>query len=428
MSRFLRATAGAVTVVLVLLSSAPADARQAAPAPPAADSVKVFVDCVNVSCDFDFFRTEITFVDYVRDRKDADVHLLITGEGTGGGGEKYTLNFIGIGRFAGVDHLLHYVSGVTETADETRRGLASTIKLGLVHYVAGTSIAKELQISRTKPAGGAAAPAARDPWNYWYMSANISLYASGEQLTTNTDTYGSVSASRVTEAWKINLGGDFDVSRSRYTFSDGTDYVSTSRSFGFTGYAVKSLSPHWSAGARTQVSRSTYYNRQLLLTVAPAIEYDLFPYSESTRRQVTFNYALGVNHLRYDEVTIFDKLRETLPSHAFLMAATFKQPWGSWYSSFEARQYLTDLSKNRLILYNSLSVRVFKGFSVRFYGDIERIHDQIYLPQGGATPEEILVRRLQLATSYWYYLSFGLTYNFGSIHNNIVNTRFSSAY
>jgi hypothetical protein len=135
-----------------------------------------------------------------------------------------------------------------------------------------------------------------------------------------------------------------------------------------------------------------------------------------------------VTHLRYDEVTIFDKLQETLPTQSFLLAATFKQPWGSWYSSFEARQYLTDLSKNRLILWNSLNVRVFKGFSVRFSGDIERVHDQIYLPQGGATPEEILVRRSQLLTSYSYYLSFGLSYSFGSIHNNIVNTRFDSSY
>ena len=428
MSVFLRAMAGLASLVLVLLSTATADARQAAPPAPAADSVKVFVDCANVSCDFDFLRTEITFVDYVRDRKDADVHVLITGEETGGGGEKYTLNFIGLGRFAGVDHLLHYVSGVTQTSDETRRGLANTIKLGLVHYVAGTSVAKELQISRTKPAGGKPDAAARDPWDFWYMNTSISLYSNGEKLTNSTDVYGSVGASRVTEAWKINLSGNFDFSRSRYTFDDGTDYVSTSRSFGFTGYAVKSLTPHWSAGARTQVSRSTYYNRRLLLTFAPAIEYDIFPYSESTRRQVTFNYAVGLNHLRYDEVTIFDKIRETLPSHTFLMAATFKQPWGSYYSSFEARQYLTDLAKNRLILYNSLNLRVFKGFSVRFNGDIERIHDQIYLPKGGATPEEILVRRLQLATSYSYYLSVGLSYSFGSIHNNVVNTRFYSAY
>ena len=420
---------GFVAVLVVVFASARTAARQAPAAGPPGDSVKVFLDCVNVSCDFDFFRTEITFVDYVRDRKQADVHVLITGEGTGGGGEDYTLTFIGLGRFAGVDHLLHYVSRVTNTADETRRGLANTIKLGLVHYVAQTSVASELQITRTQPKGGSspAAPGS-DPWDFWYMSANISLYSSGEQLTTSTDVYGSLVASRVTEAWKIKLSGDFDYGRSRYTFSDGTEFVNVSRAYGVTAYAVKSLTPHWSAGARTQTSRSTYYNRRLSLSVAPAVEYNIFPYSESTRRQFTFNYGLGVRHLRYDELTIFDKLQETLPMQTFLLAATFKQPWGSWYTSFEARQYLTDLSKNRLIVWNNLNLRVFKGFSVRFSGDIERVHDQIYLPRGTATPEEILVRRSQLLTSYSYYLSFGLSYSFGSIHNNIVNTRFDSSY
>lgn len=420
---------GVVAVLLVVVATSKAAAQPAPAAGPSGDSVKVFVDCMNVSCDFDFFRTEITFVDYVRDRKQADVHLLITGEGTGGGGENYTLTFIGRGRFAGVDHLLHYVSRVTDTSDETRRGLANTIKLGLVHYVAQTSVASELQITRAQPKGGPSATApVHDPWDFWYMSTNISFYSSGEKLTNSTDVYGSLVASRVTDAWKMKLSGDFDFSRSRYTFSDGTEYIDKTRTLGLTAYAVKSLTPHWSAGARAQASRSTFYNRRLSLTVAPAVEYNIFPYSQSTRRQFTFNYSAGVTHLRYDEVTIFDKLRETLPMQSFLLAATFKQPWGSWYTSFEARQYLTDLSKNRLILYDILNLRVFKGFSVRVSGDVERVHDQIYLPKGTATLEEILVRRSQLATSYYYYLSVGVSYSFGSIHNNIVNTRFDSSY
>ena len=420
---------GLLAVLLAGVAASDAAAQQAPAAGPPGDSVKVFVDCVNVSCDFDFFRTEITFVDYVRDRKQADVHVLITGEETGGGGENYTLSFIGLGRFAGVDHLLHYVSRVTNTSDETRRGLANTIKLGLVHYVAQTSVAPELQITRTPPKSGASSTApAHDPWDFWYLSTNISLYSSGEQSTTSTEVYGSLVASRVTDAWKIKLSGALDWSRSRYTFSDGTDFVNISRSYDATAYAVKSLSPHWSAGARTQASRSTYYNRRLQLTVSPAVEYNVFPYSESTRRQFTFNYGVGLTYLRYDEPTIFDKMKETLPLQSFMMASTFKQPWGSWYTSFEARQYLNDWSKNRLILWNNLNLRVFKGFSVRLSGDIERVHDQIYLPLGTATPEEILVRRSQLATSYSYYLSFGVSYSFGSIHNNIVNTRFDSSY
>ena len=40
------------------------------------DKVKVFLDCTQSSlCDFDFVRTEIRAVDFVRDRFVADVHV-----------------------------------------------------------------------------------------------------------------------------------------------------------------------------------------------------------------------------------------------------------------------------------------------------------------------------------------------------------------
>jgi hypothetical protein len=76
-------------------------------------------------------------------------------------------------------------------------------------------------------------------------------------------------------------------------------------------------------------------------------------------------------------------------------------------------------------LWNSLDIRLFKGLSFNTYGSVERLHDQIYLPKAGATPEEVLVQRRQLATSYSYYISFGVSYSFGSIHNNVVNSRFT---
>jgi hypothetical protein len=57
-------------------------------------------------------------------------------------------------------------------------------------------------------------------------------------------------------------------------------------------------------------------------------------------------------------------------------------------------------------------------------GSASRINDQLYLPAEGATDEEILLRRRQLATSYRYRLSIGASYTFGSIFNNVVNTRF----
>jgi len=54
------------------------------------------------------------------------------------------------------------------------------------------------------------------------------------------------------------------------------------------------------------------------------------------------------------------------------------------------------------------------------------VHDQLSLVKGGATTEEILLHRKELETQYRYYVSFGLTYTFGSIYNNVVNPRFSS--
>ncbi len=56
------------------------------PAVPALaqERARVFLDCG--ACDFNYLRQEIQFVDYVRDRTDADVHVLATTQRTGGRG------------------------------------------------------------------------------------------------------------------------------------------------------------------------------------------------------------------------------------------------------------------------------------------------------------------------------------------------------
>ena len=55
-----------------------------------------------------------------------------------------------------------------------------------------------------------------------------------------------------------------------------------------------------------------------------------------------------------------------------------------------------------------------------------RIRDQLNLAKGGATLEEVLLRRKQLATSYYYYFSVGLRFSFGSVRSNVVNPRFGT--
>src|SRR5688572_11675280 len=89
-----------VVVLLGILLAAPLAARQATPAPagPAqtGEAIRVFLDC-NTFCDFDHIRREITYVNWVRDRADADVHLISTSQ-SHGAGRACVLGFFGLRR------------------------------------------------------------------------------------------------------------------------------------------------------------------------------------------------------------------------------------------------------------------------------------------------------------------------------------------
>ena len=59
-------------------------------------------------------------------------------------------------------------------------------------------------------------------------------------------------------------------------------------------------------------------------------------------------------------------------------------------------------------------------------GSYTRIRDQLALPAGGASYEEILLRQRQLATGYNYSFSAGFNFSFGSTRSNVVNPRFGN--
>ena len=63
------------------------------------ETINVYIDCSN--CDEDYIREEISFVNYVRDRNVADVHIQFSDQRTGGGGKEYTLDFMGQNVFHG---------------------------------------------------------------------------------------------------------------------------------------------------------------------------------------------------------------------------------------------------------------------------------------------------------------------------------------
>lgn len=384
------------------------------------DAIKVFLDCD--FCDFDHFRREVTFVNYMRDRRDAQVHVLVTRQSTGGGRE-YTFHFIGLREFAGQEDTLRYQASSTDTEAETRDGLVHTFEMGLIPFVAGTPIGSRITISYEQPEVQQVATPEEDPWNFWVFRLRTGGSANGESQQTRWSVNGSVSADRLTEDWKIDsdLSGRF--SRSVFDLGDGEEFVSTSKNFNGELLVVRSISDHWSIGGGVNGFSSTFTNRDLALSIRPAVEYSLFPYEKSTRKQLIFLYQVGPFYFNYEEVTLFDKLEETRFRQSLEVAYEVTQPFGQVGVSIQGSHFLHDFALHRIDVRSDLSIRLVRGLNLNLFGSISRIKDQIHLPRADIPDEEILVQRRQLGTSFRYFVFWSLSYTFGSIFSNVVNPR-----
>ncbi len=413
--------AGALLVLLLTPGTARAQATPPATAAPPTDRLRVFVDCNR--CDPDYLRQNVGFVDYVRDRRDADFHVLVTTQATGGSGLSWVVQFLGSDRFQGQSLRLTFNTPPAATPDDQRKAFARVFRLGLAGFAAGTSVSPQLDVTWTRPT--AAAVQTHDPWNSWVFDISTNGNVNGEQSSTTKSYYLFLSANRTTDRWKFRVGTNGNLRTNRFVVDDETTTSST-HSWNVNTLVVKSLSPRWSFGATGSVSHSSYSNIDRAVAAAPAIEFDVFPYSESSHKSLTVQYAIGGTAYKYTALTIFDKLHEVVPRQAVVSELGLRQPWGSINVTGSVSQHLTHLDRYRATVYGQTQVRLFKGFSFDVYAQYQRIRDQISLKNGDATEQDVLLQLQQLATGYSYRLSFGVSYRFGSIFNNVVNTRLSN--
>jgi len=384
-------------------------------------ALKVYLDCDR--CDFEYIKTEITFVNYVRDRLEAQVHILVTTQSTGGGGVEYTLTFMGQNDFKGAGDVQKYFSTKTDTEDDVRRGLVKAFKLGLMSFVARTPIARRIAVDYAPPERTASL---RDRWDFWVFSLSGSGYFSGEKSYMSNMAYASFTASRVTPESKVRLGLSVDSSKMRFDIEDEI-ITGTTSSWEGDGLWVKSLGEHWSIGASFEVKSSLYSNIDLGVSVAPAVEYNFFRYSQSPRRQLRALYALALNPVKYREETIYGKLRETLLKESLSLTLDLREKFGTISLSAEGSHYFHDLGKYRVDTFGVVNLRLYKGLSVYVLGGYSWIQDQLSLLGRDPTYEETLLRLRELPMNSNYFISFGFQFQFGSIFTNVINPRFGSS-
>jgi hypothetical protein len=381
------------------------------------DALNVFMEAS------DYIRKEIPYVNYVRDIRDAGVYILSTSQGTGSGGREYTYFIVGQNKFSGMRDTVTFVSSPDDTQDIIRMNQVKSLKVGLMRYVGKTPLSKFMNITFTEPLSETVS---NDKWDSWVFRSSFSGYLDGQKAYRSSYLNGNISANRVTKDWKINLSARYSVSVDKFEINEDSTYTSNNDSRSINALIVRSLSDHWSYGGSVYIGSSSFNNIQLSASFMPGIEYDIFPYSESTRRQLRLLYKAGFNNVNYIETTIYDKTRESLWLHSFSAAYSVVQKWGSINVSMGYSNYFHDWSKNNLSADGYLELRIAKGLSLSFGGGASLIHDQLGLVKGGASTEEVLLRRKELATQFQYYTMFGFSYTFGSIYNNVVNPRFGN--
>ncbi|MFH1940992.1 MAG: hypothetical protein ABIL68_02715 [bacterium] len=383
-------------------------------------ALKVFAEG---GIDSDYMKREIRFINYVRDPRMADVYILITNQSTGSGGSEYTITYQGQNNYVGINDTLKYIRNSTDTYEIYRRGLIKVIKKGLMRYVATTPAINDISILY-EPSVGEKEPEV-DKWRKWVFSIGFDVDLDGEKYEKDWNYDISLSARKVTEKWKFTTYFSYNYSQEEYEYEERTikdirrDLYANSR-------LARKMGEHWAIGFYGRLDSDVRYNDKLSIKFSPEIEYNLFPYSEFSRRQFPIRIGFGINHHDYYHETIYDETSEFVSDFHASASSVIQGKRGSIINVLEGSFYLHDFRKNNFEWVNIFTFRLFKGFSANALFVVELIHNQLYLEKGGLTVEEVLLERKQLETSYDYYISFGFSYSFGSMFQNIVNPRFGN--
>jgi len=387
-------------------------------------NLSVFLDCQRGSCDRDFIKRELPFIDFVRDRKDSQVHVLITRQRTAGG-RQHELMFYGSGEFEATTYQLRSASLNTDTKDQIRRNVLAKLKLGLTPYLLQTDLADSLSVSfaEIEEPDAPQTRIAKDPWNGWVFRSEIGGKMEKEDSREEEEHWGNFSSSRVTDDWRLGFGVGQRKKTRTFELDDGSTLVDETVNQYLSSQVIKSLSPKWSVGVAFTSGQSSFNNIDRGNRLAVATEYNLFPYSLSAEKALTFGYYVGINQFQYDQVTIFGLEEETLGNHGAFADFDFDQPWGNLSVGLYSAVMFDDPSLYRVTLDAYLRYRLARGLSVKLWGESALVKDQIYLANTNASTSDILLGSSALDTDSKTKFGLSLEYTFGSAFSSIVNTR-----
>jgi hypothetical protein len=438
--RSTRAALLAIATAVLAFGALPAEAQFSSNG-SAVSAPRVFYDCSgNISCQMNHLRTEIQWVDWVNDRTLADVHVIVTSQMMANGGRHYVLDFTGRGKMAHLTDELTYTSSGTDVQRETLDAFTQTLRMGLLRFAMEAGMGSDFELAfaprlnyqngsggedgtGTGATGGEQRSAPHDPWNNWTFRVGLNGNMSIQQSRSSHRFSPGFGIDRVTDDWKVNLNANSNFFREKIQLTDRV--VRNDRDmWNVNAIVVKSLGPNVSTGLDVGGGRSPQNNRHARVTTTPAIEWNFYPYAEASRRQLIAHYGAGLQYNSYMEETVFGVTQQTVPLHKIGVQYRAVEPWGNAGVSLDASQYLHDSGLYSYGASGNVSFRVARGLELSLNASGEQIADQLHIPAGNLSEEDILLGRVTLPTSYSYQASVGFNYRWGSSFSNVVNVRF----
>ena len=384
------------------------------------DLINLFIKCDR--CDNSFLKNEINYVNHVREQGLADIQLFIYRNRNANNGNRYSLDFIGKNSFSDKKISLTLDTNPKFTSDEVRNALKKKIDIGLIYFLIKSDISEKITVKYDTTIDNNSDKLSSDKWKNWVFQSAGSLNFENETSRNVSNVSVELDADKVTDKIKLQFDIDFNRSNNKYESQDNT-YISKRNRKSIYAKSVWSINNKWSAGFNAGVNGDTYQNIKYRYFFMPAVEYSFFPYSEFVRREMVINYRIGYGYRNYIEETIYNKFEENVYLHQLAFETRFRQPWGEIYTNLRGKTFLQDPSKNSFSLDSWFSIRVFEGFSLRFGGEIEIIRDQLSLPKGNASIEDLLLQQQEIATDFRSEFRISIGYTFGSAFNNYLNSR-----
>ena len=380
----------------------------------------VFIDC-KAGCDMNFLKAQLNYINHVMDMRLADVYIMITATGTGGGGTQINL-FVTNEKTMHVD-TLQYLLPPNSSDGISRDMMLKKIKSIILPYIAASPLADYVDYNMTLPKKDTDSKGVKDKWNFWTgqlgLRGNVSDVGYRKEYNANT----SLNLQRITDKSRFDVMGNFQYN---YVWATNNGQVSTGQRTSYGGFMRKafSIGNHFAAGYFASFTSSSVTNMKSNTTFFPAFEYNVFPYSKATRRFLRMLYRAGARYQEYFTTTVLNKNNMMLFPHSFIIDYIQIEKWGTLDITTGATHYFNYSHNYNVSLIPSITLNPFKGFVFSLSCAYTLVNDQFFLRQGSVSDSQVLLGQVQLKTASTFTAFVGLRYNFGSIYSNVVNVRF----